>query len=342
MESTVTQRHVPTELGGPEIVGDSDFANHLVTVAVISTAGDFDEDSIERLARELDNNFPFYELIIIQNQIPGATEDRIDRCVAGLRNTRVLIMAEHQEFEVLALAALDNAIGDYVVLINIDEDDPHIASSMVRASSNANDAVVLLRYASIPLVLRVLSFFFYGALRVITGSKFVPNTSKTVCLPRRFISELNLVRNRKMHLKMLAALRGHSRVVLDGEARRHAPRVRQLLNRLLFYFEILSTASTRLLKLMSFLSLLGSFASFTYLLYALTVWLVKEDISQGWFSLSVILATMFGLLLAATGVIGAFLIQLMNETERRQSYFVSREVSNVDLFRNLDKLNIEQ
>lgn len=321
---------------------DIDFANHLVSVAIISTAGEFQDDGIERLARELDDNFPFYELIIVQNQIPETTEDRIDRCVAGLRNTRVLIMAEQQEFEVLALTAVDNAIGDYVVLLNIDEDDPGIASTMIRASSNAGDVVVLLRYGSAPMVLKILNAIFYGALRIVTGSTLVPDTSKTVCLPRRFISEFNLSPNRKMHLKMLSGLRGHSRVVLDGKARRRAPRMQQIASRIFFYVEILSSSSTRLLKFMSFLSLLGSMASFSYLLYAVAVWLIKEDVSEGWFSLSVVLATSFGLLLAVMGIIGAFLIQLINQTEISQSHFISREVSNVDLFRNSDDLNIER
>jgi glycosyltransferase involved in cell wall biosynthesis len=98
-------------------------------------------DVVHELHATLSARFENFEILAVDN---GSTNDTVSRVLAvaePLDNIRILILAKQYDIEIASFAALENAIGDYVVLFEPRTDPCHVEPQLVAKCMEGHDLV---------------------------------------------------------------------------------------------------------------------------------------------------------------------------------------------------------
>lgn len=98
-------------------------------------------DVVHELHATLSARFENFEILAVDN---GSTNDTVSRVLTvaePLDNIRILILAKQYDIEIASFAALENAIGDYVVLFEPRTDPCHVEPQLVAKCMEGHDLV---------------------------------------------------------------------------------------------------------------------------------------------------------------------------------------------------------
>src|SRR5947208_539964 len=135
----------------------------LVTVCAVVNGGGTDLAAFaERMTLALSEAYRYYELLLIDNGSPpeiGLQVQAIQRCTP---NVRLIRLSRAYGAEVALAAALDNSIGDYVVVMSMETDPPALVPELVARAVAGFDVVIAEPMACPePFLYRMISNAFY-------------------------------------------------------------------------------------------------------------------------------------------------------------------------------------
>jgi glycosyltransferase involved in cell wall biosynthesis len=107
--------------------------NNLISVVtVIQNNADLLEPYIKETIEVLDKTFTNYELILLDN---GSTDDsvcKVKEIVSNISNIRLVILSRQYHKETALAAALEQSIGDYVVLMDFNSTPPSLIPELIK------------------------------------------------------------------------------------------------------------------------------------------------------------------------------------------------------------------
>jgi hypothetical protein len=173
-----------------------------------------------------------------------------------------------------------------------------------------------------------LSALFYRVLRRITGLQVPEDATDFRCFSRAAVNYFTQLNNRHRLIRVFAAMERFSYAevpVMELESSGSYPiRVLTGMRRAI---GILLLASPHPMRFVTVMALLGSFINLLYAGYIVVVAIVKQDVAEGWTSLSLQNAGMFFLICLILAMLAEYLFSLLGNAIGYPIYQITSEAT---------------
>lgn len=292
----------------------------------------------------LQANFEHFELVLVDNGSTDGSANSIRNLLAQHRNVRLIVLSKQYDEEVACTAALESCIGDFVVLMNLNEDPTELIPQMVQLCMNGSDVVIGDTQVGEPVSFpyRLASSFYYRLIKWFTGLDVRNRWYTFICFSRKVVNYVVEIRDRNRYLKFLKLETRLCRTHLPYKKvyRTSKRRDPDLLKRLYLGLEITNSNSIRLIKVASLLGFTTSFINVLYILYVLLVFIFKPDVAEGWTTTNLVTAGMFALAFFILAIQCEYVAYVFQQTRQGPLYHVSDEASSTVLFVNPERRNV--
>lgn len=299
------------------------------------------EDATRRIATLVSD----YELIIVDNASDDESVSTLKSLTGenGLPNLQVYALSKQVDADTASWVGLENALGDFVAVINPLTDDIAFLPKMLEKAVTGAD-VVFANNKQKP----VQSFAYRSAYaafntlyKSLSGIHLAKEAPQYRLLSKRVINFILHHPQPALTYRHLPATGGFARANLDYSATpkvSHAKRLGDSVDR---GIRLLVSTTRVPMRLVTWLSLFGAGANLIYSIYVLAVGFLKEDVAPGWISLSLQQSGMFFLISLVLLVLGEYILQMASLSNEGPLYHVGQEFTSARLTRQ-EKLNVEE
>lgn len=261
------------------------------------------------------------------------------------KDPRVTVVNLSRNFgkEIALTAGLDFAVGDAVVVIDTDlQDPPELIPELVNKWLGGYDVVNAKRIKrkGEGWFKKLTSYLYYRFLYQLSDIKIPKDTGDFRLLSRKAVDALLTLREKHRYMKGLFTWVGYSQAEITYERdERYAGKTKwnfwALLN---LAFEGLTSFSVIPLRLASITGVLSALIALVFGVLIIVKKFIYGDPVAGYPSLVVLITFIGGIQLLALGVIGEYLGRVFNETKNRPLYLVD-EVYSSEYLSNIDEEN---
>jgi hypothetical protein len=298
------------------------------------------ETVLREIQTELEARFSDYEIVIIGQGTAdsyGSQDDAVLRKISSLRYIR---LSSRVQGDVAWAAALENAIGDFVVMFDPAADPVRVIADTVSMCKSGFDVVVGVAGQKRTVayrIFRVLS----DRLLLLVDYALPRNATGLRCLSRRAVNSVTCTGRFHHQLSMRIQKTGYpqaaySYTLLSGE---NAAAPRSLLSGVRDLLRLLVFNSSRPLRWMSGVGFFGSFSAFTFAIYSLLVHLVKGRVVEGWTTTILFMSALFMMQFIMMAFFGEYLSRLLDDRGDQADYSVVFE-KNSSVMVNADRVNV--
>jgi glycosyltransferase involved in cell wall biosynthesis len=274
-----------------------------------------------------------FELIVVDDGSTDGTEAILDEIAAADERVRVLHLSRPFGHQMAITAGLDHAVGDAVVMLDGDlQDPPELIPELLERWRAGADIVIAkrrVREGETRMKL-VTARWFYAVIGRLAQVELEPNAGDFRLFDRQPLDALLGMRERSRFLRGMSSWVGFRRDVVEYDrAARSAGKTKFPVGRMLrFALDGLTSFSNFPLQL----SALAGFACAAIALLLLPLTIVARYTGiyeRGVPSLMFVVLLIGGIQLIALGMIGEYLGRIYDEVKQRPLYVVARA-------RNLD------
>lgn len=302
---------------------------------------------LDRLTGVMTGIYQYYELLIVDNASNDGTDQIVAAKLKQTPNVRLIRLSRIHSVDTAVTAALDSAIGDYVILLE-PEADLTLIPQLVEKAQAGNDIVVVRRNLT-----RLYSPFDRWAGRAlyrfasrVLGYEVVLEDGFTRLFSRRAVNALTQIRNRRRHLKHFGSMVGYRQAYILSDSGTPIRGVKRFA-KISSVVSLLFNNSIAPLRFAALLGLVASFLNLLYVGYIILVTIVREgQLAEGWLTMSITTTTMFFLLFIILAILAEYIGRLLEEAKDEPLYFIESEdhstVSSYSRTIEQEKLNIVQ
>lgn len=288
---------------------------YLSVVVPLLDDGDIVERFVTELGTVLREHYRHYEIILVDD---GSTDDTITRVTALLQHepdVRLIPLSRRFGEEIAIAAGLDSAIGDFVVVMLPDGDPPAAVPGMVEQARGGVGVVYGVRddRSGDPWLHRTGARVFYA----LAGARGLPirrDATHFRVLSREAVNAISRIRTPKRYLRTLSQSVGFGTAAIPYRPRslRGRRRRRRFGELVRLAVDIVVTNSTWPLRAASTLALAGAAGAGAFAIYVVIVFLLKDDVAEGWATLAGPIAAVSAVLMLAVGVLGHYLVRVID------------------------------
>ncbi len=294
----------------------------------------YNEDAVlpefhRRLRAVLDGLSSAAEIIYIND---GSTDNTL-LVLQGLhdQDPRVAVLDLSRNFgkEIALTAGLHRALGDAVIVIDADlQDPPELIPALIKEWHNGYDVVYAkrARREGETFFKKLSAAAFYRIMQRLSRIKLPEDTGDFRLLSRRAVDALNTLLEHHRFMKGLFTWIGYKqKAVLYDRDPRFAGETKwnywKLWN---LAIEGITTFTTAPLKFSSYIGLCTAFGAFAYGIYIMITTLLFGNPVAGYPSLLVVMLFLGGVQLMSIGVLGEYIGRIFTETKQRPLYFINQ------------------
>lgn len=298
------------------------------------------ESVLHRIQCDLDTHYSDYEIVIVGQGTTKTYTLQDDAVLKSIPSLRYIQLASQVHFDVAWAAALENAIGDFVVMFDDAKDPIQSIFETVVICKSGFDVVV--GVACQPRTLayrlfrsmadRILKSVDYSLPRDATGLR---------CLSRRAVNSVTCTGRFHHQLSMRIQKTGYPQTAYNYNllSTENAGIPRSLFVGIGDLLRLIVFNSSRPLRWMSALGLFGSFSAFLFAAYSLLSHLLKGHVVEGWTSTILFMSILFMMQFVIMAFFGEYLGRLLNERSEQADYSVVFE-KNSTVMVNQDRVNV--
>jgi len=148
--------------------------------------------------------FRSYEIVFIDDASQDSTVAIIMNLQRSVESLQLFCLNRSVGFDVATIAGLDNCIGDFVFILNVDTDPVDILPQLWRKTQEGNEVVTGVRYDRIRGSLRAwLSRVYYNLFHSVTGIRVPLGISSPRLYSRKVVGYITQNNDRNIMLKVL-------------------------------------------------------------------------------------------------------------------------------------------
>lgn len=286
-----------------------------------------------------------YELIVVDNASDDESVLVLKRLTAedGLANLQVYALTKEVEADTASWVGLENALGDFVVVVDPLADDIAFIPEMLNQAVRGAD-VVFANNAQKPkqgLIYRGANTIFHNLYNRFNGVHLAKEAPQYRILSKRVINFILQHPQPVMTYRHLPATGGFAKAYLNYSCTPQASRPKRLGESIDRGMRLLVSTTRAPMRLVTSLSLFGAVANLVYCAYVVAVGIFKTDVAPGWISFSLQQSGMFFLISLVLLVLGEYILNMASLSNEGPLYHVGQEFTSARMTR-LEKLNIEE
>ena len=225
-------------------------------------------------------------------------------------------------------AGLENAIGDYIAIMDADlQDPPELLPEMYEMIKNSEYDCIATKSTSrngYSNIRKILTKCYYKIINSISKIEMVAGARDYRLMSRQMVDAILKVKEYNRYIKGLYGFVGFDTKWIEFEnKKRVAGKTKWSIKKLFGYaFEAIISFSTVPLTISAILGILFCIGSFIAIMVIIIKTLCFGDPTNGWPSLVCIMFFLSGIQLFCIGIIGAYLSKTYLETKKRPIYIV--------------------
>ena len=285
-----------------------------------------------------------YELIIVDNASEDDSVASLKKLTAegGEPNLQVYALTKEVDADTASWVGLENALGDFVAVIDPLTDDIHFLPEMLDKAVRGADVVFASNEQKPPqsLAYQVAYVVFNMLYEWFNGIHLAKEAPQYRVLSKRVVNFILQHPQPSMTYRHLPATGGFARVNLNYSSMPRINRTKRLGESIDRGMRLLVSATRAPMRLVTTLSLFGAAANLLYSSYVVAVAFLKIDVAPGWVSLSLQQSGMFFLISMVLLVLGEYILNMVSLQNEGPLYHVGQEFTSARMTRR-EKLNIE-
>lgn len=297
-----------------------------------------EEESVALFLEELKKNDPFFQekgLELEVLYIDDGSKDRTVEEVKRLRekDERVHLISFSRNFgkEAAMFAGLEHAKGDYVVLMDVDlQDPPSLLPEMISYIEQGYDSVATRRVSrkGEPPVRSFFARMFYRLMKKISKTEIMDGARDYRLMTRQMVDAILSMREYNRFTKGIFGWVGFKTKWLEYEnVERARGETKWNFWKLFFYsLDGITAFSTVPLMIASVAGVLFCALAFVMIIFIIVRKLIFGDPVSGWPSLVCIMLFLSGVQFFCTGILGQYLAKTYMEVKRRPIYLIKEEM----------------
>ena len=306
-----------------------DYASSLLSIVVPA----FNEQDVlatfhERLSNVLDTLPLESEILYVNDGSRDGTLEVMKILCAHDKRASILDLSRNFGKEIAMTAGLDHALGDAVIVIDADlQDPPELIPEMVKRWREGWDVVYAQRIErrGESLLKKLTAHWFYRLIQRVGRVRIPENVGDFRLLSRKALDSLLQLREQNRFMKGLFAWIGFPQI---GIPYKRDPRFAgrstwdywRLWN---FALDGITSFTTTPLKWATYMGLIVAFVSFIYGAIIILQKLLYGNPVKGYPSLMVVVLFLGAIQLIFLGIIGEYLGRMFDETKGRPLYFLN-------------------
>lgn len=286
-----------------------------------------------------------YEFIVVDNASDDESVSVLKRLTGetGLANLQVYALTKEVDTDTASWVGLENALGDFVAVIDPLTDDISFAPEMLEQAVRGAD-VVFANNQQKPAqssAYRGAYAMFHWLYNWFNGVHLAKEAPQYRILSKRVINFILQHPQPAMTYRHLPATGGFARAYLSYSATPKASGPKRLGDSIDRGIRLLVSTTRAPMRLVTALSLFGAVANLLYSVYVMVIGLLKSDVAPGWVSISLQQSGMFFLISLVLLVLGEYILNMASLSNEGPQYHVGQEFTSARMTRH-DKLNIEE
>lgn len=292
-------------------------------------------ETYRRLNQVMENFGESYEIIFINDGSRDKTGGMLSELCKGDYHIKLIDFARNFGHQMAITAGMDYAVGDSMVIIDGDlQDPPELIPEMVKIWRSGYDVVYGKRKTrqGETFFKKFTARAFYRTLRNMTDVDIPVDTGDFRLIDRRVCEALKQLPERSRYVRGLMSWVGFKQTAIEFErSERFAGETKYPLKKMLkLAMDGIMSFSYKPLKFSSYLGTIISFISFIYLIIVLFQKLFFPGSAQsGWASLIAVSLFFNGIILLMLGIIGEYIGRIYDEAKGRPLYVIS-ELRNME------------
>jgi glycosyltransferase involved in cell wall biosynthesis len=246
--------------------------------------------------------------------------------------------------EVAITAGLDTVIGDFVIVMLPRMDPPELIPELVRRCAEGTDVVFGVRRnrSGENWFSRKAAAFFYWYCRKLLKLDLPQNSTQFRCLSRQAVNAIIRIKDSYRYLRLFSSYVGYERqqFLYEPINRGNKNRPKSFFQSLNQGIALIVENSSHPLRFVSWLGLLAAAANLLYVFYVFGVYFLKENIAEGWATLSLQSAGQFFLVALILTALCEYTGRMLERLRDRPLYFIMEERNSSVLLMDEERRNI--
>lgn len=272
-----------------------------------------------------------YEIVCVDD---GSSDSTLSKLLAlNLSNERIKVLSLSRNFgkDIALMAGLDYAVGDAVIPIDADlQDPPELIPEMVARWQGGSDTVVCVRSErpGDPRRKRWLASLFYEVIGRVSAVDVPPNAGDFRLLDRKLVDALCQLPERSRFMKGLYAWVGSNPSYIYYERPQRSAGVTKWRYWRLWNFALdgIFSFTTLPLRIWTYIGLLAAGLSAVFGCYLAIQTLINDAQTPGYSLVLVALLFLGGINMIGLGVLGEYIGRIFLEVKQRPLYLIDRAV----------------
>ena len=286
-----------------------------------------------------------YELIVVDNASDDQSLSVLRKLTehAGLPNLQVYSLIKEVDTDTASWVGLENALGDYIAIIDPLRDDISFLPQMLDKALNGAEVVFAknLKKPRQSLLYGLAYALFNGFYKIFNGIHLDKEAPQYRLLSKRVVNFILQHPQPAITYRHLPATAGFARANMEYSSQPLAANAKKLGESIDRGVRLLVSTTHAPMRLVTFLSLFGAAANLIYSFYVVAVGLFKANVAPGWISLSLQQSGMFFLISLVLLVLGEYILHMASLSNEGPLYHVGQEFTSARMTRR-EKLNIEE
>ncbi|HDX9653018.1 MULTISPECIES: glycosyltransferase family 2 protein [Bacillus cereus group] len=288
-----------------------------------------------------------FEILFVNDGSKDRTLDIIKEFRANDKRISYVDLSRNFGKETAMIAGLDHAIGDAVIIIDADlQDPPELIPEMIKYWEQGYDDIYAKRRSRSgeSWAKKWTAGKFYSLLKKTTRIPIQENTGDFRLLDRRCVEALKKIRETQRYTKGMFSWIGYNKkeILFDRDPRAAGETKWNYFKLMDLAIEGITSFTTAPLRIASFMGFTVSFGAFIYMIWIIIKTLLHGESVSGYPSMMTAILFIGGVQLISIGIIGEYLGRIFNETKQRPLYFVDEynddKVTNIDGDQKIAKL----
>ncbi|WP_240797129.1 glycosyltransferase family 2 protein [Vibrio tasmaniensis] len=293
---------------------------------------------IDKLSPYLEQHLNDYEIVIIDQNSRDNLEDELSKSLKIHQSIRHIRLTQEETSDVALAAGLENAIGDFVINLNIDSDDINMTIPLIESALSGNDIIVCTSNKVSSYLYKKIKKLSFKLLKSI-GYTLPNDCTGTFCFSRRAINAITQSGRYYCKLHMRMANIGYNLHPFDANEYTKPIKKKNITSGITETLHHMVFNSTKPLRWMSFLGIIGSILAIIFSTYSLLVHLINDTVASGWTTTILFMSMLFAILFTMLSFFGEYLARLLNDRSEHKEYNVTYE-RNSSVMLNVERSNV--
>jgi len=273
-----------------------------------------------------------YEILYVNDGSTDKTLPILKEIAKENDNIRIISFSRNFGHQAAVSAGVRHAVGDCVVIIDADlQDPPELIPDMIKLWQEGFDVVYAKRKkrkgeSAFKLFTAKM---FYKILDGLTDTKIPRDTGDFRLIDRKVADAFNRMTEHNRFIRGMVPWLGFKQTPIEYvRDERYAGETKYPLKKMIrFALNGILSFSIKPLQLVTKLGLFTLFASFAIIVYVLISKFTGHALMQGWASIMIVVTMLSGVQLIALGVVGEYIARIYEESKERPIYIIEETVN---------------